>query len=118
MSTLLGALLGYVLRGTTGSQGFQELVAATRAVTDSQEFQNMIRAARSHTAFMIKDVTEALSRHGDHIADVLTTESSTAAVAQPADWEVWPPTARRHARPFSEDLEWATRQEPERGERQ
>ena len=109
MSTLLGALLGYVLRGTTGSQGFQEMVESTRAVTSSPEFENMVRAARSHVAFMIKDLTETLSRHGDHLADVLTAEQSTAAVAQPADWETWPPPTSRHPRPFSDELEWGKR---------
>lgn len=105
MGTLFGALFGYMLRGTTGSEGFQQMVESAQAVRTSPEFENLLRAAKSHAGFMIKDLSERLSQHADQVADVLTGDAPAAANAEPADWEAWPPPSGPKGRP-SEELHW------------
>ncbi len=105
MGTLFGAVFGYMLRGTTESEGFREMMESALAVKGSPEFENLLRSARSHAGFMIRDLTERLSQQADHIADALTADTPAPAKAQPAAWEVWPP-ARKHGRPFSDDPSW------------
>lgn len=106
MGTLLGTVFGYLLRGTTGSEGFEQMVGSARAVGSSREFQNLVQAAKSHAGFMIKDVSATLARHADQVADALTGGASATASAAPADWEEWPRPPRGDGRPFSEDLKW------------
>jgi hypothetical protein len=109
METMFGVMLGYVLRGTTGSQGFRELVDSARAVTGTREFQNMMHAARSHAAHVVKDLTETLSQGADQLADVLTAGGPAAGAVEPAEWESWPPPPRRQSRPFPDDVAWPNR---------
>jgi hypothetical protein len=106
MGTLFGTVLGYVLRGTTGSEGFDKVVGSARAVGSSREFQSLVQAAKSHAGFMIKDLSAALSKHADQVAEVLTGESEATASAAPADWEEWPPPPRGSRRPFPDDVKW------------
>lgn len=105
MQTLFGVVFGYVLRGTTGSEGFREVVDSVRAVTGTPQFQNMVDATKTHAAHMIRDLSESLSNGADQLANVLTAGVSAAGKAEPAEWESWPPP-RKHSRPFSEDPSW------------
>jgi hypothetical protein len=109
METMFGVVLGYVLRGTTGSQGFRELVDSARAVTGTREFQNMLDAAKSHAAHVVKDLSETLSQGADQLADVLTAGVPAGGAVEPAEWESWPPGPRRQSRPFSDDVTWPGR---------
>lgn len=110
METLLGVVLGYVLRGTTGSEGFRELVESARSVTATDQFQSFVLAARSHAAHVIKDLSDSLSQTADQVAGALGGEAAGAAAgAEPAEWEVWPPADRRHGRPFPDDVTWPDR---------
>ena len=47
MGTLLGTVFGYLLRGTTGSEGFEQMLGSAREVGSSREFQNLVQAAKS-----------------------------------------------------------------------
>ena len=106
MQTLFGVVFGYVLRGTTGSEGFQEVVDSVRAVTGTREFQNMVDATKTHAAHMLRDLTESLSQGADQLANVLTAGIPAGGKAEPAEWEKWPPQTRKHPRPFSDDPSW------------
>ena len=108
METLFGVLLGYVLRGTTGSDGFREVVESAKAVTGSQEFQSLIQATKSHAAHVMRDLSESLAQGADQLADVLSA-GATVGEVEPAEWEAWPPATRRHPRPFSDDAPWPNR---------
>ena len=105
MGTLFGAMFGYMFRGMTGSEGFNEVVQSVRAVASSQEFGNLVQSAKLHASSMIRDVTESLSEQGGYLADALSKDVSPAARAEPADWEQWPPPRTRD-RPFSDELSW------------
>jgi hypothetical protein len=109
METMFGVLLGYILRGTTGSEGFRDLVDSAKSVTGTQEFQNMIHAAKSHAAHVVRDVSETLSQGADQLADVLTAGIPAGGAVEPAEWETWPPPTRKQSRPFSEDVTWPDR---------
>jgi hypothetical protein len=105
MGTLFGAMFGYMFRGMTGSEGFNEVVDSARAVAGSREFDSLVQAAKLHASSIIRDVTERLSEQGGYLADALSKDASSAARAEPADWEQWPPPGTR-GRPFSGELRW------------
>ena len=109
METMFGVLLGYVLRGTTGSEGFREVMESARAVTGSREFQSLVDATRSHAAQVIRDLSESLSQNAGHVAYVVGGGAPTDAAVEPAEWEAWPPSPRTQSRPFSDDLPWPDR---------
>ena len=106
METMFGVVLGYVLRGTTGSEGFREFVESARSVTGTPEFQNMVQAAKSHAANIVRDLSETLSQGADQLADALAAGVPNAGKVEPADWESWPPAPRKHPRPFSDEVAW------------
>ena len=106
METLFGVVFGYVLRGTTGSEGFREVVESVRSVTGTPEFRNMIGATKSHAAHMLRDLSASLSQSADSIANVLTAGMPAGGEPEPAEWETWPPSTRKHPRPFPDDLSW------------
>ena len=103
METLFGVVFGYVLRGTTESEGFREVVETVRAVTGTREFQNMIEATKSHAAHVLRDLSESLSQSADQLANVLTAGMPAGGTAEPAEWERWPSPIGKHSRPFSDE---------------
>jgi hypothetical protein len=105
MGTLLGAVVGYVFRGMSGSEGFRDMVDSARAVGSSREFESLVRSARSHASFVLRDVTSRLSEQADSIAEALSAEAPSADRAEPADWETWPPPGRSE-RPFPDEMSW------------
>ena len=109
METMFGVLFGYMLRGTTGSEGFREFVDSARAVTGTPEFRSMVDAAKAHAATVIRDVTEQLSNNAGHLADALVAGQPAGAQVEPAEWEAWPPAPRKHDRPFSDEIPWPDR---------
>jgi hypothetical protein len=105
MGTLVGAMFGYLFRGMTGSEGFNDMVESARAVANSREFDSLVQSAKLHASFMIRDVSERLSEQAGYLADVLSKDAPSVARAEPADWERWPPP-RKQGRPFADDLSW------------
>lgn len=77
MGTLVSAMLGYLLRGTTSGEGLNEVIESARAVASSQEVDNVVQSARLHASSVIRAVAEKLAEPGGHLAE-------------PAEWERWP----------------------------
>jgi hypothetical protein len=92
MGTLAGMVLGYILRGTKGSEGFPEVLAAASDVRDSAQFQNMVSAAKMHVGHTIRDLTETLARQGSELAERL---EGTPAPRPPGPWDEDIPWPRR-----------------------
>jgi hypothetical protein len=86
METLVGVVLGYVLRGATGSQGFNEVVAQTKAVTGSDEFKGLVRAVRQHGRTMLHDLSVTLAQQAEGVAGMLEPESLPEP---PNPWARW-----------------------------
>src|SRR5687768_12909714 len=105
MGTLLGTVFGYLVRGTTGREGFEQTSGPAREVGSPREFQSLVQAAKSQAGSMIKDASATPARHADQVADALTGEAT--ASAGPPDWEERPPPRpSRERRPVSEDVKW------------
>jgi hypothetical protein len=109
MGTLFGAMFGYVFRGMTGSEGFNQVLESARAVASSREFDSLVQSAKLHASSIIRDVTETLSEQGGYLADALSKNASPAARSEPADWEQWPPPGTRGGRSFTDELRWPER---------
>ena len=86
METLVGVILGYVLRGATGSQGFNEVLEQSRAVRDSDEFKGLVRAVRHHGRTVLHDLTVTLAERAEQVAGLLEAEQ----LPEPPDhWARW-----------------------------
>ncbi|HZQ78133.1 MAG TPA: hypothetical protein VFE55_12435 [Acidimicrobiia bacterium] len=86
METLVGVILGYVLRGATGSAGFNEVLEQSRAVRDSDEFRGLVRAVRHHSRTVLHDLTVTLAERAEQVAGVLEPESLPDP---PNPWARW-----------------------------
>lgn len=86
METLVGVVLGYVLRGATGSQGFNEVLAQSRAVRESPEFQGLVRAVRHHSQAVLHDLSVTLAQRAEDVAGMLEPEP---LADPPNPWARW-----------------------------
>jgi hypothetical protein len=86
METLVGVVLGYVLRGATGSRGFNEVMEQTKAVTDSDEFKGLVRAVRHHGRTVLHDLSITLAQRAEGMAEMLEPERLPEP---PNPWARW-----------------------------
>jgi len=86
METLVGVVLGYVLRGATGSQGFNEVLEQSRAVRESDEFKGLVRAVRHHSLNVLHDLTVTLAQRAEDVAGMLEPERLPEP---PNPWARW-----------------------------
>jgi hypothetical protein len=90
METLVGVVLGYVLRGATGTQGFNEVMAQTKAVTESDEFKGLVRAVRHHGRTVLHDLSITLAQRAENVAEMMEPESLPEPPNPWARWGVSP----------------------------
>jgi hypothetical protein len=86
METLVGVVLGYVLRGATGSQGFNEVLDQTRALRESDEFKGLVRAVRHHGRTVFHDLSMTLAQRAEEVAGMLEPERLPEP---PTPWARW-----------------------------
>jgi hypothetical protein len=86
METLVGVILGYVLRGATGSRGFNEVLEQSRAVRESDEFQGLVRAVRHHGRTVLHDLSVTLAQRAEEVAGVLEPDHLPEP---PNPWARW-----------------------------
>jgi len=86
METLVGVVLGYVLRGVTGSAGFNEVIEESRRVRQSDEFQGFVRAVRKHGRTVLHDLTVTLAQRAEEVAGILEPEHLPEP---PNPWARW-----------------------------
>ena len=86
METLVGMILGYVLRGTTGSAGFNEVMEQSRALRESDEFKGLVRAVRNHGRSVLHDLTATLSERAGQVSGLLEQEQLPEP---PNPWARW-----------------------------
>jgi hypothetical protein len=96
METLVGVVLGYVLRGATGSRGFNEVMEQTKAVKDSDEFKGLVRAVRHHGRTVLHDLSITLAQRAEGMADMLEPESLPEP---PNPWARWGMSPSRDREP-------------------
>lgn len=87
MGTMLGVVLGYVLRGTTGSAGFNRVVDQAKAVGESPEFQGLVQAVKTHARHTLRDVTATLAQRAEQLSDVFEAEAESPPPTDP--WARW-----------------------------
>jgi hypothetical protein len=94
METLVGVVLGYVLRGATGSQGFSEVLEQSRALRESNEFKGLVRAVRHHGVNVLHDLSVTLSQRAEDFAEMMEPERLPDP---PNPWARWgiSPTGRQ-----------------------
>ena len=90
METLVGVILGYVLRGTTGSAGFNEVLEQSRAVRESDEFKGLVRAVRHHSRTVLHDLTTTLSERAEQVAGLLEPDQLPEPTNPWARWGMTP----------------------------
>lgn len=61
MGTLFGFIVGYVVGAKGGSERFDEVLQAFRAVRDSEEFRALLQALRLHASDTARDLGDRLS---------------------------------------------------------
>jgi hypothetical protein len=86
METLVGVVLGYVLRGATGSQGFNEVMAQTKAVTETDEFKGLVRAMRHHGRTVLHDLSITLAQRAEGVAQLMEPDPLPEP---PNPWARW-----------------------------
>jgi hypothetical protein len=86
METLVGVVLGYVLRGATGSQGFNEVMAQTKAVTETEEFKGLVRAMRHHGRTVLHDLSITLAQRAEGVAQLMEPDPLPEP---PNPWARW-----------------------------
>jgi hypothetical protein len=99
METLVGVVLGYVLRGVTGSSGFNEVLEQSRAVRESDEFKGFVRAVRNHGRTVLHDLTVTLAQRAEEVAGILEPERLPEPPNPWARWGVSPTAPKREQRP-------------------
>jgi hypothetical protein len=60
MGLLMAFVVGYVVGGRGGGEGFDEVVASLQAVRDSQEVEDLLVALRSHAGHVLKELGSRL----------------------------------------------------------
>ena len=88
-------ILGYVLRGATGSEGFNEVLHQSRTVRESDEFQGLVRAVRHHSRTVLHDLTVTLAQRAEQVAGLLEAEELPES---PNPWARWGMTPEDHRR--------------------
>jgi hypothetical protein len=86
METLVGVVLGYVLRGATGSAGFNEVLEQTKVVRDSDEFKGLMKAMRHHGRNVLRDLSLTLAERAEGVAGMLEAEELPEP---PNPWARW-----------------------------
>jgi len=99
METLVGVILGYVLRGTTGSRGFNEVLEQSRAVRESDEFKGFVRAVRNHGRNVLHDLSVTLAQRAEEVAGVLEPERLPDPPNAWARWGMSPASPPGEERP-------------------
>jgi hypothetical protein len=51
---------GYIVGGRAGTEGFDEVVSAVKAVSESQEVADLLTALRSHASHVLQDLGRRL----------------------------------------------------------
>jgi hypothetical protein len=62
MGILLAFAAGYVLGARAGSQDFDDVVDALKAIGRSEEFHDLLNSLRSHAAHTLREVATSLDR--------------------------------------------------------
>lgn len=73
MDTLFGIMFGYVLRGTTESEGFREIRDTVERITDTDEFRSFVGAVKDHARVLLRDLSNNLSQHADHFSEAIAS---------------------------------------------
>ncbi len=64
MGILLAFAAGYVLGARGGSEDFDDVVQALRAIRQSDEFEDLLKSLRSHAAHTLRELATMLDRTG------------------------------------------------------
>jgi len=62
MGILIAFAAGYAFGAKAGSQDFDDVVEALRAIKDSDEFHDLLRSLRSHAAHSLRELASMLER--------------------------------------------------------
>jgi len=62
MGILIAFVAGYAFGAKAGSQDFDDVVEALRAIKDSDEFHDLLRSLRSHAAHSLRELASMLER--------------------------------------------------------
>jgi hypothetical protein len=62
---ILAFAAGYFVGARGGNEGFEEVVAAARAVGESQEVEDLLRALRSHAGHALQELGKRLGSEAD-----------------------------------------------------
>jgi predicted transcriptional regulator len=62
MGILIAFAAGYAFGAKAGSQDFDDVVEALRAIRDSDEFHDLVRSLRSHAAHSLRELASILER--------------------------------------------------------
>jgi hypothetical protein len=64
MGILLAFAVGYAVGAKAGSESFDEVVEALKAVRDSDEFSSLLKALRSHAGHALRELATAVDGTG------------------------------------------------------
>jgi hypothetical protein len=62
MGILFAFAAGYAFGAKAGSQDFDDVVEALRAIRDSDEFHDLLRSLRAHAAHSLRELASMLER--------------------------------------------------------
>ena len=65
MIALLAFAAGYVVGARAGSQDFDDVVDAVKAIGRSEEFHDLLHSLRAHAAHTLREVASQLDRAND-----------------------------------------------------
>ena len=69
MGWLAAFAVGYVVGARGGSEGFDEVVRAARAIRDSDEMQGFVAAVRAHMGYTLRELATRLDEGADGDSD-------------------------------------------------
>jgi hypothetical protein len=64
MGILLAFAVGYAIGAKAGSESFDEVVEALKAVGNSEEFSSLVKALRSHAGHALRELATAVDGSG------------------------------------------------------
>ena len=76
MIALLAFAAGYVFGARAGTQDFDDVVQALKAIRDSEEFHDLLGSLRSHAAHSLRELAAILDRSdtGERTLSAVTTQ--------------------------------------------
>jgi hypothetical protein len=82
MGLIMAFVAGFVVGGRGGNEGFEEVVAALRAVGESQEVEDLLGALRSHASHVLQEVGRWLEPGGSEPVSMSAILDRARAVIQ------------------------------------